>query len=550
MSSIAVDDTDSRFDYKDDSWAAGGQTGEFEGTSHSTSTGGAMVTFGPFTGTSIAVFSTVGTRQTKLHFELDGDSSLDLPAQTNPSVQFQQQVYSAGNLDPTGQHTLAINLLDPGPFTLDYVRIGSSQANAAAQTTSSVPTSASITSGTSTVTAHPTRIAVSPSVGDTTSITSSSKSVISDSITSPSPSITLTSSESSSTAVGVGASPSSSSQGITLASSGISTPTSSSAIPMDADNTSRPDAVVIGSVTGAIAFFAIVIVSVLLFLRRRRKRLALQGQQVSTSKQPGARNVQPRLRPSLHLSIPSTLSFSRALQRPTLLPTHSSKSTPVKQADPFVSSRPTPAFLAEDPNDSPVFDIKQRPVSGSTVTTRVTVGTTIGQRSSVPDSVYRYPNPETPAPVPVPVPPIPVLHSGKGLNPSPTETGTSSATGSPLRLDFGPGFPGTNQGGTVDTSIYTGYAENGLAPTTSATSASRPLPHIPDGAKRSQNYVDREGDGYASQMENYSYDHRHIPATPSEAESFVHRDAGVRLASSIRSQPRRELPPPYQDYGI
>ncbi|KAL5481070.1 hypothetical protein ACEPAI_10011 [Sanghuangporus weigelae] len=550
MSSITVDDTDSHFDYKDDSWAAGGQTGEFEGTSHSTSTGGAMVTFGPFTGTSIAVFSTVGTRQTKLHFVLDGDSSSDLPAQTNPSVQFQQQVYSAGNLDPTEQHTLAINLLDPGPFTLDYVRIGSGQSNTAIQLTSSVPTSTSIASGTSTVTVHPTDIAVSPSVGDGTSITSPSKSVTSDSITSPSPSITPTSSESSSTLVGAGASPSSSAQGIASASSGVSTPTSSSTISMGADNTSRPDAIVIGSVTGAIAFFAIIIVSVLLFLRRRRKRLALQGQQVSASKPSRARNVQSRHRPSLHLSIPSTLSFSRALQRPTLLPIHSSKSTPVKQADPFGSSRPTPAFLTEDPNDSPVFDIKQRPVSGSTVTTRVTVGTTIGQRSSVPDSVYRYPNPETPTPVPVPVPPIPVLHSGKGLNPSPTETGASSTRGSPSRLGFGLGLSSTNQGGTVDTSIYAGYSENGLAPTASATSASRPLPHIPDGAKRSQTYVDREGDGYAPQMEKYSYGHRHLPTTPSEAETFVHRDAGVRLASSIHTQPRRELPPPYQDYGI
>ncbi|KAL5498970.1 hypothetical protein ACEPAH_1488 [Sanghuangporus vaninii] len=546
MSSITVDDTDSRFDYKDNSWTASGQTGELDGTSHSTSIGGAMVTFGPFTGSSIAVFSTIGTRQTKLHFVLDGDSSSDLPAQTNPSVQFQQQVYSAGNLDPTEQHTLAINLLDPGPFTLDYVRIGSGQSNIAVQPTSSVPTSTSITSVTSTVTAHITGTAGTSSVGDITSITSS-KSIVSDSITSPSPSITLTS-ESSSTLADAVPSPSSSAQNLASASSGATIPTPSSANPMGAVNTSRPDSVVIGSVTGAITFFAIVIVSVLLFLRRRRKRLALQGQQVSTSKSSRARNVQPRHRPSLHLSIPSTLSFSRALQRPTLLPTHSSKSTPVKQADPFVSSRPTPAFLAEDPNDSPVFDIKQRPVSGSTVTTRVTVGTTIGQRFSVPDSVYRYPNPETPAPVPVP--PIPILHSGKGLNPSPTETGASSATGSPSRLGSGLGLPGTNQGGTVDTSIYTGYSENGLAPTASATSASRPLPHIPDGAKRSQTYVDQEGDGYAPQMENYSYGHRHLPTTPSEAETFVHRDAGVRLASSIHTQPRRELPPPYQDYGI
>ena len=51
MSSIQVDDTDPRFDYKDNAWTNTGQSDEFDSTSHSASTAGAMVAFGPFTGT-------------------------------------------------------------------------------------------------------------------------------------------------------------------------------------------------------------------------------------------------------------------------------------------------------------------------------------------------------------------------------------------------------------------------------------------------------------------------------------------------------------------
>ena len=50
MASTEVDDTDSLFDYKDDAWTSGGQTGDLDGTSHSTDTAGAQVIFGPFTG--------------------------------------------------------------------------------------------------------------------------------------------------------------------------------------------------------------------------------------------------------------------------------------------------------------------------------------------------------------------------------------------------------------------------------------------------------------------------------------------------------------------
>ena len=51
MSTIQVDDTDSRFTYKDSFWVAGGQAGEFDNTSHSSTVAGAQVAFGPFNGT-------------------------------------------------------------------------------------------------------------------------------------------------------------------------------------------------------------------------------------------------------------------------------------------------------------------------------------------------------------------------------------------------------------------------------------------------------------------------------------------------------------------
>ena len=50
MASEEVDDADSRFNYKDNAWISGGQAGEFDGTSHSTSMAGAQVVFGPFIG--------------------------------------------------------------------------------------------------------------------------------------------------------------------------------------------------------------------------------------------------------------------------------------------------------------------------------------------------------------------------------------------------------------------------------------------------------------------------------------------------------------------
>ena len=82
------------------------------------------------------------------------------------------------------------------------------------------------------------------------------------------------------------------------------------------------------------------------------------------------------------------------------------------------------AFLEQDPSDEPVFDIKERPISGATMATRVTVGTSVSQRASVPENVYEYPFREPVVPVPVPVPvqvpvPEPVTEPEAALPPEP-----------------------------------------------------------------------------------------------------------------------------------
>lgn len=191
------------------------------------------------------------------------------------------------------------------------------------------------------------------------------------------------------------------------------------------------------------------------------------------------------------------------------------------------------------------------------MTTRVTVGTSIGQRASVPD--FPYTNyPETPAP---PVPELPPLaklsdfsrekmnpftvmdNQNVHLQPSPAETGSSAFSKSavPSLFDSG-GYGGTGVAGTGtnDTSIYPSPLERrgSTAPSSSGLSVSRPLPYIP-----------------TSSMDGKSVPsgRRALPVAPStyncDPYTVVHEDAGVRLTSTGLEIPRRELPPPYRDYG-
>ncbi|KAH8113968.1 hypothetical protein DFH11DRAFT_1771668 [Phellopilus nigrolimitatus] len=514
-SSIIVDDTDPRFNYKDNAWTAGGQSGEFDSTAHSSSVAGAQVVFGPFTGTSIAVFSTVGTSQPRVHFFVDsGAQSLDTTAQTNSAVTFQQQVYSASNLDSSAEHTLQINLLDAGPFTLDYSLV-------AQQSTSS----------TSTLTSHTYRrtllfdciyspkhrgycrcntayyVVYLPTTSAVSVASSSASSLTSITASSDSPPLT------SSLAATAFPSESGANQAATTNASSTTPSTTSVPIIMGALR-SGPDATVIGSVT-----------AVVLYLRRRR--LTQPGRSIPNNKTRGFGESRPqsRHRPSLHLSIPNALHISRSPQNPSsILPTHNKSSS--SSADPsamFASNRPMPAFLAEDPNESPV-----------TMTTRVTVGTTIGQRVSVgvPDFSYQYAYPETP--------------TAKSANVSPSETGMSSATGSGIN---GYGLGGGGQVAKFDsTSIYASSAERGTTTMRPGVSASRPLPFIPTSSMAAD--VHSAGDRAALSVEQ-SHGHRYLPTTPNSiVETVIHQDAGVRLAANAQGRPRRELPPPYQDYEI
>lgn len=71
------------------------------------------------------MYTSFALSQPKVHFEVDGgEQNVDVPAQSSAAAQHQIPIYSATSLDPSATHTLQINVLDSGPFTLDYVLIG------------------------------------------------------------------------------------------------------------------------------------------------------------------------------------------------------------------------------------------------------------------------------------------------------------------------------------------------------------------------------------------------------------------------------------------
>lgn len=163
------------------------------------------------------------------------------------------------------------------------------------------------------------------------------------------------------------------------------------------------DGTVIGSVVGSIVLVAILTIALAAYLLRRRRQLN-ENPDVSKNKLPSTFNPPAAKRPSLRLNI----SSMRQKIGSSILPTHSRTvsdlaSVPASYVPQHrVTSPSAPTFLAMDPNESPIFDIKERPVSGLTMATKVTVGTTIGQRVSIPETPYSYRYPETPSPsVPV-----------------------------------------------------------------------------------------------------------------------------------------------------
>ena len=74
------------------------------------------------------MYSSFDQSQPKVHFFVDGgEQDTVVPAQTSATTQFQVPIYTATSLDPSTTHSLQINVLDSGPFTLDYVLIGNGE---------------------------------------------------------------------------------------------------------------------------------------------------------------------------------------------------------------------------------------------------------------------------------------------------------------------------------------------------------------------------------------------------------------------------------------
>ena len=680
----------------------------------------------------------MGTSQTKTHFLVDDGNDKTIPSLTSSKVTFQSPVYSLGGLDPTEQHTLKINLLDSGPFTLDYVLIGSD----------TIPTLTPTSTSTSNFPFFTETIQLSTSVNSPTPSTSTS-SLTTGSV----PSIvtiltteTITQSSASST--------SSSTQFTTAA-----TASGPGASMVGGLSTSKNglNTAVVGSVVGTVVCLAIIIVGAILYIRRKKTKLSRRTVSNTDNRRTlsgglgwgwgkglgkeyggggnggnggGPSSSETKLettlattattkpskylgRPSLQLSIPSFPGARRTSS--SILPMHrdrdqnynSNVNNNVGNGGNFSASTstsvqkltvPAPVFLGEDlsantaatsattgsaggaaattlyslgevggatglggglgtpidgagdTDSSPIFDIKQRPVSGSTMTTRVTVGTTINNRASVPESVYHsyygYPysysysnpnansysylnTPETPIsaigpPPPVPpVPPIPTLPNipiafayssagttettnkmTKNSRPSPTETNTNSESAD---TSFGQtsASGGHNGLGSMtsleedgnepfSTSLFpigkVDYAGSGMgsrlsSAVTGTGSTPRPLPSTPtrtDVKRSEEGYFNTEAktqnyDYYASQTVQHALQphdlssgsgsgkgegqnhHRFLPTTPTTAATttgesvvHIHEDGGVRLdfSNSAPVTRRRELPPPYRDYGI
>ncbi|KLO19412.1 hypothetical protein SCHPADRAFT_76216 [Schizopora paradoxa] len=462
MSSTSVDDNDPRFTYKS-TWVSGGLPEEFGETHHATDTPGAQMVFGPFSGTSISVFGTIG--------------DVKIPSVSTP--QFRQLLYEASNLDASTPHTLQINQLDPGSFTLDFVEIGSPS--------SSTPTSET------------------PSPTTTTTTTSESSSQ------SPNASIAVTSTNPIATVTVIGpVAPSSRSDSATQTNSALAVPSMASATSSGSQNEPSPSSqpspftsnrtfiAVICSAIGGFLLILIIAAALVLYVRRRHK-----SQRPKRNPTTSSTNTQlsplSRSRPSLRLRIPDFPVPSRDPgTSSSILPMYSHAAAGAS-ADLSSTTKQAPQIdlenrSQEDSNSGPIFDIKQRPVSGTTMTTRVTVGTNIG---SIPDE-----------PLPERVPAVPSF---------PPELVLADISSTP------------SSGSDSFSASWTNYSFN--AGGTYSTRASAPSNHTSWIVPRRSSPVPP------------------LPSLPT-LRPMVHSDAGLRLDSSLPSvSPLRiDLPPPYQNF--
>ena len=285
-------------------------------------------------------------------------------------------------------------------------------------------------------------------------------------------------------------------------------------------------------VLGTILFIALLIVALVLYLRCRRRRRVPEPSRYPSNDVHDMK-AEYSTRPSLRLRIPTIPSFMRGAgpgSSSSILPTartgtESETSSAKKSSTTLRLERPfeVPELRRVDEEDyeSSVVDIRQRPVSGTTMTTRVTVGTTIGNRVSIPDSTFNFARPSAE----IPRLPLEFLQANA----------IAMASRSPQDSSH---YTNTN-GTTADS--WTNFTNHsaGSGYTTAATS-------VPDAYLRSYGSPSQSTKPPLPRLPLV------LPTNPSNGEGpFVHTDGGVRLSSNLPTPSPRtmELPPPYQHYN-
>ncbi|TDL22697.1 hypothetical protein BD410DRAFT_839411 [Rickenella mellea] len=380
MATRVFDDTSPLLVYQGN-WTTGGQYGEFDLTSHIASTPSVAATFGPFQGSSISVFGTIGPNQSTVHFLLDHTISSDLKHNSSAVPLFAQPLYTSPPLDPSTEHVLTFNILDPGTFTLDFIIVGNVDPDVLnGGGTDYPPSSTPLTTPTITSTSTPALL--------TDVITASSSSSLGSTINTTS---TITSTPAAGAgAVTTGSLSSSSSFFAETAQmpSGLNpaqSTASSSAVPkmINLGMTQVSSRIVGGAVAGGIIIVAGIGLALYWFLWRRywQKTNPVAGPPEKRKKRPILSRIRFNLTPHSH-------------DRP-LLPRHGNRSsmTSIRSVSTIESfhtpevvygqrlpSPPTPVVTSPDVG-SPVVDIA-RTFSGMTFTTNETSGGSTPSQSS------------------------------------------------------------------------------------------------------------------------------------------------------------------------
>ncbi|TDL22706.1 hypothetical protein BD410DRAFT_193823 [Rickenella mellea] len=340
-------------------WDIGGQAGDYDGTSHNGNGPGAAVTFGPFRGSFIRVFGTIGPDQPTVYFQLDHTAPSKQRRNSSDAPLFRKLLYTSNCLDATIDHVLTMRTLDHGTFSLDFVAVGSASSDGLSGTQSqSPPTTSSPQSQTPVLPSSTTNSATTAT--NTSSPTTSSSQL--SSLVPPDGSTSLTSLTTRSFTTPILPTTSASS--------------TSTSVPSASNLSKSSTAQIVGAVVGAIAFVALVALALFLFLRHRHR----------TGADPPGDPSETTRRPS-RLSFIPVIFASRRNESPLLPSNRGRSSTPdtppaameaVRSPNAvdgrFVISPPdTPAISSAVRSRSPVVDLTISPTLGkSSFTARVT----------------------------------------------------------------------------------------------------------------------------------------------------------------------------------